>query len=396
MKAKGAHPHNRLTAVAVRKAGPGRHGDGNSLYLLVDDTGARRWVLRTVVAGRRRDIGLGSATLVPLAEARELARRYRKLAREGGDPVAERRRERRKVPTFEEAARTVHAEHKGTWSNPKHAAQWLATLEEYAFPTLGKLLVDQVQSPDIVAALAKIWTAKPETAKRVRQRIGTVLDWAKAKGHRDGENPVRGVGGGKGLPKANGDVAHHAALSYTEIPDFFAALRQQVGLAARALELTILGATRTSETLGATWSEIDLDAATWTIPAARMKAKVAHAIPLAPAAVALLRDVREKMAADATFVFPGAKGAKPLSNMAMTQTLRRMKRGDLTVHGFRSTFRDWCAERTPFPREIAEKALAHVLSSKVEAAYQRGDLFEKRRELMDAWSLFATEGREPK
>jgi integrase len=396
MKAKGAHPHNRLTAVAVRKAGPGRHGDGNGLYLLVDDTGARRWVLRTVVAGRRRDIGLGSAILVPLAEARELARRYRKLAREGGDPLAERRKERRPIPTFEAAARTVHAEHKATWSNPKHAAQWLASLEEHAFPTLGKLRVDQIESPDVVAALAPIWTAKPETAKRVRQRIATVLDWAKAKGHRSGENPVRGVGGGKGLPKHNGDVEHHSALPYDQLPAFFTELRQQVGLAARALELTILCATRTSETLGATWSEIDFEAATWTIPSARMKAKVEHRIPLAPAAVDLLRDLHAKKAADAVFVFPGAKRGMPLSNMAMTQALRRMKRGDLTTHGFRSTFRDWCAEKTPYPRELAEKALAHVLASKVEAAYQRGDLFEKRRELMAAWADYCVEGREPK
>jgi len=406
MKPRGAHPRDRLTAVEVKHKGPGRHADGGGLYLYVDDSGARRWILRTVVAERRRDIGLGSATLVSLAEARKLASRYRKLAREGGDPVATRRKERRTVPTFEEAARTVHKEHEPTWSSEKHAWKWLKSLELYAFPTLGAIPVDRIESPDIVTALAPIWLSKHETAMRVRERIGTVLDWAKAKGHRSGENPVRGVGGGKGLPRFAGDVEHHAALPYAELPDFFATLRQQQGLAARALELTILCATRTSETLGATWSEIDLDGATWTIAAERMKAGDLHRIPLAPAAVDLLRDLRQKAADDATFVFPGTvrqprdpskKRRDPtLSDMAMTTTLRRMKRGDLTVQGFRSTFRDWCAERTPFPREIAEKALAHKLKSKVEAAYQRGDLFEKRRELMDAWSLFATEGREPK
>ena len=387
MGGKGRHPERALTAVQVRALKkPGRYADGNGLYLVVEPSGAKRWMLRTVVQGRRRDIGLGGMSLVSLAEARERALEYRKLARDGGDPLAARRKSQITAPTFAEAAGLVHAEHEASWANKKHAAQWITTLRTYANPYLGSKRVDQVETPDILKVLGPIWLTKPETAKRVRQRIGTVLDWARAAGHRAGENPIEGVI--KGLPKQGEQRGHHEALPYFEVPAFVASLRQSDAgeLTRLAFEYLILTAARTGEVLGAEWTEINVAEALWIVPAKRMKAKREHRVPLSTRALAVLEQAK-KLAGDSTLLFPGRGGTKPMSNMAFLMTLRRMKVAQ-TAHGFRSSFRDWAAEATSFPREAAEMALAHAIESKVEAAYRRGDLLAKRRELMEAWAVF--------
>jgi integrase len=322
-------------------------------------------------------MGLGGLSLVTLAEAREKALTYRKLAREGGDPFAERRKTRAVVPTFAEAAEKVHAEHKASWKNPKHAAQWLTTLKTYAIPVIGERRVDQIGTPDILKVLSPIWLTKPETARRVRQRVGTVLDWAKAAGFQTGDNPVVGVA--KGLPKQTDRDEHHAALPYEEVPAFVQSLRaSDNGEVVRlAFEFLILTASRTSEVLGAKWSEVDLQQRIWTVPASRMKAGRTHRVPLVERTLEILKRAKE-IGGRSDYVFPSRAEAKPLSNMAFLMTLRRMKL-DITAHGFRSSFRDWAAEQTNFPREVCEAALAHAVENKVEAAYRRGDLFEKRR-----------------
>ncbi len=385
LKRKGQHPHNALTAIRVNAARkPGRYADGNGLYLVVEPSGAKRWILRTVVHGRRTDIGLGGISLVSLKEAREKATALRKLAREGGDPITERRRARAGILTFERAARAVHAEHKATWKNEKHIAQWINTLEEYVFPVFGNKPVSQVDTPDVLRALSPIWLKKPETARRVRQRIGVVLDWAKAAGHRSGDNPVLGIA--KGLPKQSDRAEHHAALPYAKVSEFIEKLRahecaESIRL---AFEFLILTATRTSEVLRATWTEIDAD--TWTIPADRMKAEREHRVPLPARCLEILARARELSGGEG-YIFPGRMKDKPLTNMVFLMTLRRMA-VDTTAHGFRSSFRDWASERTNFPREVCEMALAHTVRDKTEAAYRRGDLFEKRRELMNEWARF--------
>jgi integrase len=387
MKPTGAHPDKALSASMVRNATkPGRFADGNGLYLIVDPTGAKRWVLRTVVQGRRRDIGLGGFKVVSLADARELAAGFRRIARDGGDPLAQRRQAQAVKPTFEEAATTVHSEQEAGWRNAKHAAQWLSTLREYAFPVIGQRRVDQIETPDLLKVLSPVWLTKPETARRVRQRIATVFDWAKAAGHRSGDNPVDGVA--KGLPKQNDRTAHMTALPYGDAPAFIERLRDCDGgeLVRLAFEYLILTVTRTGEVLGARWPEINLDAAVWTIPADRMKGGREHRVPLAPRCVEILHRVRE-LAPDRELVFPGRTADKPLSNMVFLMTLRRME-VECTAHGFRSSFRDWASERTNFPNEVCEMALAHAVKSKVEAAYRRGDLFEKRRQLMTAWAEY--------
>ena len=389
MKLRRAHPDKALTAVRIRKVSEaGRYADGNGLYLIVDPSGARRWVLRTVVHGRRRDIGLGGLKLVSLAEARDLTAQYRRIARDGGDPLQERRKARRIVPTFEVAARAVHEEHKATWRNAKHASQWINTLIEYAFPHIGARPVDQIDTPDLLKALTPIWLHKPETARRVRQRISTVLDWAKAAGHRSGDNPVAGVA--KGLPKQPDRAAHLAALPYVEVPAFILRLHSSdfTEMVRLAFEFLILTAARTSEVLEAKWDEIDLKSAVWTIPASRMKAGREHRVPLAPTCTAILKHARE-LAPDGNYVFAARGNDRPLSNMAFLMALRRLKL-DVTAHGFRSAFRDWASERTNFSNEVCELALAHTVKNKVEAAYRRGDLLDKRRELMTTWAVFAT------
>ncbi|MDB5594196.1 MAG: integrase family protein [Hyphomicrobiales bacterium] len=394
-KGLGKHPDKALSAIKVRQlTKPGRYADGNGLYLVVDPSGAKRWLLRTVVGGKRRDIGLGGLSLVGLAEAREKALTYRKSAREGGDPLAERRKARAPVITFSAAAEQVHADHKASWKNGKHIAQWINTIRTYANPILGELPISQITTPDVLRVLSPIWLTKAETARRVRQRIGTVLDWANAAGLRTGENPVDGVA--KGLPKQPDRGLHHAAMQYADVPAFVSRLRaSDAGEITRlAFEFLILTAARTGEVVSAMWDEIDEFDQTWNVPPERMKAGKLHRVPLPPRCIEILALAKD-LDLSSPFIFPGRSAAKPISNMAFLMLLRRMN-VTVTAHGFRSSFRDWASEATHIPREIAEMALAHAIESKVEAAYRRGDLLEKRRDLMEQWSRYLGYGDEPK
>ncbi len=339
--------------------------------------------------GKRRDIGLGSVQLISLAEAREAATNLRRIARAGGDPLAERRRARITVPTFRVAAKTVHAAHAASFRNVTHRADWLRSLEQYAFPHFGDEAVDAITSANVLKALGEIWLSRPETARRVRQRLRTIFDWAKASGFRSGDNPVDGVA--QVLPRHKGDKSHHAALPYTEVPTFLTLLRSaSAGEPTRlAFEFLILTAARTSEVIGARWDEIDLKTKTWTVPANRIKAGREHRVPLSGRCVELLEHA-QAIADGGPFVFPGRFPKTPLSNTVFLMLLRRLDHVDTTGHGFRSAFRDWAAERTNFPRSVCEAALAHVVKDKTEAAYFRSDLFDLRRNLMDTWAHFAT------
>ena len=389
-KPHGRHPEKALSAVRVRSVTtPGRYTDGGGLYLVVDDSGAKRWVLRTIVKGRRRDIGLGGISLTSLSEAREEAFRLRKIARAGGDPLAERRRARRFVPTFKSAATSVHTAHGPSFKNEKHRKQWLASLEADVFPVFGTWPVDQIESADVLKALSPIWLTKPETARRIRQRIKVVLDWSKAQGYRSGDNPVEGVS--QVLPKQRPTQAHHAALPYAQLPAFIHQLRAaDAGETTKlSFEFLILTATRTNEVLLATWPEVDLKTNVWTIPGARMKSGREHRVPLSPRCLEILKRAK-KLWATSAFIFPGRSDTTPMSNIVFLMVLRRMKHEKVTGHGFRSSFRDWAAERTNVPRDVCEAALAHTLRDKTEAAYNRTDLFERRRALMTSWSAFAT------
>ena len=387
---KGRHPEKALSAAKVRTACEGFYCDGNGLYLRVDASGARRWVLRTIIKGKRTDIGLGGLTLVSLAEARQEATRLRRIARiEHGDPLAERRQERRIVPSFEEIARQVHVDHSKNFRNQKHAAQWISTMEAYAFPVFGSRPVDQIESADILAALSPIWTEKPETARRVKQRIRLVLDTATARNFRAGNNPVEGIS--KVLPRHSTKQQHHPALPYAQVPEFITAMREcAAGVSAKlAFEFLILTAARTSEVLLAKWEEIDIDGKVWVVPASRMKAKEQHQVPLSGRCIEILKTSKE-ISNGGDYVFPGQAPEKPLSNMIFEMVLRRMNRTDITPHGFRSSFRDWCEEKTHYPNSVVEAALAHTIKDKVQAAYLRTKLFDKRIPLMAAWSAFAT------
>jgi integrase len=389
-KPHGRHPEKRLTAFRIRNLKePGRYADGNGLYLFVDDSGAKRWLLRTVISGRRRDVGLGSTKLVSLADARVEAARLRLIARDGGDPLAERRRERLTVPTFKEAAQKVHEAHSAAFRNAKHKAQWLSSLAADVFPTFGGRPVNTIESGDVLKVLSSIWTTKPETARRLKQRIKVVFDWAKASGYRSGDNPVDGVT--KVLPRMRPAANHHAALPYAQVPAFLRLLHDaDAGESAKlAFEFLILTATRTSEVVEARWDEIDRHTKTWTIPPERIKAGREHRVPLSLHGLELLNRA-EALADGGPYVFPSRSPKKPLSNMVFLMLLRRMKRDDITAHGFRSAFRDWAAERTNSPRAVCEAALAHVVKDRTEAAYFRSDLFEQRRSLMDTWAAFVT------
>jgi integrase len=407
-----ARTTERLTALKVERAKQGKHSpglfhDGGGLYLRVTSGGAS-WVLRYQLAGRPRYMGLGPVALYGLSEARDRAREARRLRHDGIDPIdakrqarAQLRLEAAKAMTFKHAAERYIDAHSAAWSGVKVKAQWEATLATYAEPVLGALAVQEIDTALVLKVLEPIWTEKPETAGRVRQRVEAILDWAKVRGYRDGENPARWKGHLDILLPARGKVRkveHHAALPYAQMPEFMVLLRQQEGIAARAFEFAILTATRTGEVLGARWTEINAGNKLWVVPAERMKADREHRVPLSMRALAILEEMtgfREDVDEDgqpAAFVFPGAKRSRPLSNMAFLMLLRRMKRTDLTAHGFRSTFRDWAAERTNYAREVAEMALAHAVSDKVEAAYRRGDLFDKRRRLMETWGAFCAAG----
>lgn len=380
-----------LSAQKVKAAGPGRHGDGRGLFLYVKSSGARSWVLRYQVAGRRRDLGLGAYPDVTLAMARERATEARRVIADGEDPIAQKHQSKPK--TFKDAALELIESKRPGWKNAKHAAQWSSTLEAYAFPKVGRLQLANIQTADVMACLTPIWSEKPETANRVRQRIEAVIDYASALGIRTGDNPARWRGHLDNLlpkPTKVRAVKHHPALAHAEIADFMEALDKREGVGAHALAFTILTAARSGETRLATWAEIDLDARIWTIPAHRMKAEKEHRVPLTNPAIALLGARRD----DNALIFESdAKSGKPISNMSMTAVLRRMDHPDITVHGFRSTFRDWAGETTSFPREVIEAALAHGIKDKAEAAYARSDLFDKRRKLMEAWSNTAVRSK---
>lgn len=384
-----------LTALAVKNASrTGLLSDGGGLYLQIGQTGAKSWIFRFMLRGKARAMGLGALHTVSLAEARQAALDCRKTLREGRDPIEERKERLREAsgsaqPTFAWCAEECIKSHEAGWRNEKHASQWRNTLETYAGRIFGEKPIDTVDLGLVMQVLQPMWAEKTETASRVRGRIEAVLDWATVRGYRRGENPARWRGHLDALLPATTRVRkikHHAALPYAELPAFITELRQREGTAARAFEFMILTAARTGEVIGANWSEIDVDRRIWTIPAERMKAGREHRVPLTPRAMELLGPPPNPLAGP---VFTAGQSKAPLSNMAFLALLKRMERTDLTGHGFRSTFRDWVAETTDFPNELAEMALAHTVSDKVEAAYRRGDMFDRRRYLMRAWGTFA-------
>ena len=389
---------NALTPLKVKNAQPGRHSDGAGLQLLVKESGARSWVFRFMLKGRARDIGLGPAAgpgAVSLAAARERAGDLRRLVKSGVDPVTKREIDAADAAaaaqaaviasiTFRASAEAYIAAHEGSWRNAKHRAQWTNTLAAYAYPNIGDMAVADIGTEHVMAVLEPIWRVKPETASRVRGRIESILDAARARGHRQGENPARWRGHlAEVLPvRTRLSRGHHKAMPYHDVATFVAKLRERKATAALALEFAILTAGRSGEIIGATWDEADLQAGIWTIPAGRMKAAKEHRVPLSPRALEILQATKML---GGKHLFPGNDGQ--LSVMAMTMLLRRMK-VDATVHGFRSSFRDWAGETTAYPREVIEHALAHQLKDKAEAAYQRGDLLAKRARLMSDWATF--------
>jgi integrase len=390
---------NRLSARTVATlTAPGRHSDGGGLYLKIDAGSAKRWTFMWMRAGRQREAGFGSINSVPLAKAREIAASYRAALAEGRDPIEARRAARGEqmgCKTFGEVAKAYLEANEPSWRNEKHRAQWKMTLNVYG-KSLSALPVDAVDTAAVLKAIQPIWQSKPETASRLRGRIEAVLDAARVAGDTPSDrlNPARWKGHlDKILPKPNKLArGHHAAMAYTELPQFAGRLREHDSVGALALEFLNLTAARTGEALGAQWSELDLAERLWTISAQRMKAHRPHRVPLPPRAVEIVEGLASLRTG--AFVFPGRRLDKPLSNMALEMLLRRMKVGGATVHGFRSAFRDWCGEETHFPREIAEAALAHVTGDKTELAYRRGDALEKRRALMDAWGAYLTPLRE--
>jgi integrase len=383
----------KLKPLDVQRLPPGLWPDGNGLYLQVAPGGSRSWLYRYSLHGKEHRMGLGSASAVSLKRARELAAAARQLRAEKIDPLERRRTQRNaelveqaKATTFKECAEAYVAAHEAGWKNPKHRQQWRSTLEQYVYPVLGALPVETVDTALVLKVLEPIWLDKTETANRIRGRIELILDAAKTRGYRSGENAARWRGHLENVLARPNKIAphvHHAALPYADIGEFMSDLRSRDSTSARCLEFLTLTAARTGEVIGATWDEIDLRAKTWTVPARRMKSGREHRVPLSERAVAILRQQQERRESD--FIFSGRAGA--LSNMSLLALLRVMGRA-VTAHGFRSSFRTWAAERTNFPREMAEAALAHVIDDKTERAYQRGDLFEKRRRLMDAWAEF--------
>ena len=374
--------YNALTPAKVRQEKrPGLFADGNGLYLVVSKTGARWWQWRGTVHGRRRELGVGSARLISLDEARETARTWRRIAKAGGDPAKERDKDKRQSLTFEEAARKVWANQiEGRGRNEKYRRRWISSLETHVFPIIGAHPVHIIVQSDILRVLAPIWTEIPVTARVVRQRIRTIMNWARTTGHCEGMNPVEGVE--DGLPKQRRRVQHLMALPYVGLPGLMRRLEVADDLPVFALRFLILTAARSGEVRSMTWGEVE--DAVWTVPSDRMKAGLAHRVPLSDPALEVLNAVR---GLDSQFVFPGQKRGRVMHDMTIAAPLKRMGVG-ATVHGFRSTFRDWAAECTSAPREIAEMCLAHEVGSAVERAYRRSDLFDKRRALMDQWGRF--------
>lgn len=379
----------RLSATSVKAATrPGRLGDGDGLFLIVQPSGSKSWMVRVQKHGVRRDFGLGSASKVSLAVARERGREVRTWVELGLDPTFERRKVLG-IPTFKDAAAKVMVAHRKTWRNEKHEKQWLRTLEVYVFPHFGNVAVNEITGPMIRNALAEIWLAKPETARRVRQRIGAVLDWSYASGYRDSEAPMRALS--KGLPRQPKKDGHFAAMPYDKVPSFIVSLRSRESFSRLALEFAILTAGRSGEVRGATWDEFDLEAKLWTLPKGRMKAAREHVVPLCARAIRIVERCAELRVRGCPIVFPGIRGNQPLSDMTLTKLLKEMRQ-PYTAHGFRSAFRDWVSEETEHPGDVAEAALAHVIANKTEAAYRRGNLLEKRRRLMDDWAAYCSSG----
>jgi len=399
----------KLPAVALQKQmKPGMYSDGGGLYLQVSKSGAKSWIYRYQLNGRAREMGLGPLHTISLAKARSKARECRELRLDRIDPIEVRRARRTKerlaaatAMTFRQCAEAYIKAHKTGWKNAKHSKQWPSTLEAYVYPVFGDLPVQAIDTGLVMKALEPIWNEKPETASRVRGRIENILDWAKARNYREGENPARWKGHldqllprkakvARAVRQAKSKSEHHPAMRYVDLPDFMTELREPTEVSAQALKFTILTVKRTQEIIGARWPEISAQEKLWTIPAGRMKGEPEHRVPLSDDALAAIEEMRPISGEDPKgFIFPGAKKGKGLGNMAMLRLLQKhMGRPEVTVHGFRSTFRDWAAERTNFPNEVAEMALAHVVTDKVEAAYRRGDLFDKRRQLMDAWARY--------
>jgi integrase len=380
----------KLTAARIKTLKPGRYQDGDGLMLQVSPSGTASWLLRVYVKPQRYEFGIGSLKDLGLSQAREAAaqlrRQVKRDARAGLDPKAERKKLARVMPTFREAAKLAHQQHKATWRNGKHQDQWLSTLERYAYPTLGDMRVDAIEGPAVRDALLPIWLEVPETARRVRQRITAVLDWAYANGYRATEAPMRSLS--KGLPRQPRRDKHFAAMPYADVPEFMATLRELDSSWGRlALQALILTAARSGEIRGARWPEIDFEAKQWTVPASRMKAGKVHVVPLSEAAVDIFKAAEAFRSEKSDLVFQGLQPDRALSDMTLLKVLRDMKI-PYTVHGFRSSFRDWAAEETNFPSEVAEAALAHTVEDKVERAYKRTVFLEKRRSLMAAWSSY--------
>lgn len=397
----------KLTAKAVEAASePGRYNFGDGLALLVGPTGAKSWMVRVQKHGKRRDLGLGSLKKVSLKLARERAATVRAQVEVGIDPIAERRKAAG-IPTFREAAATVHAEHKVGWKNGKHGAQWLATLETYAFPSFGDLSVSLVDAAAVRDSLAAIWLTKPETARRLRQRIRTVIDWAVAKGYREMSLPMPVID--KALPKQRDKPKHHAALPHADAPAFMADLRSRETVGRLALEALILTAVRSGDLRGMKWGELDLAEKVWRVPVmdGRGKGGRIHVVPLSDPVLAVLEKAKAHRRGDSGLVFPGTKRGQPLSDMTLAKVIKDMHAAELATgragypdpelgrvavpHGFRSTFADWVNEQTSFPREVREAALAHIIQNKAEVAYSRTDYLEKRRPMMEAWANFCLE-----
>ena len=388
----------------VKAGTAGMTNDGDGLYLKIGQSKGASWIFRYRIAGKLRDMGLGSYPDITLAVARSLAHDAHRIVKNGDDPIAIRdaarkqkeadrlaaELERERAISFRDIALSYIEAHRSGWKNAKHAQQWTNTLSTYVFPLIGDMPTESITTEHVLSILTPIWQAKTETASRVRNRIELVLDAAKARGLRSGENPARWRGHlDKLMPKRSKiqSVKHHAALPYAELPAFITLLSKQEGLGAIALRFAILTACRTNEVIGAMWEEINLETAIWTIPAERMKAGKEHRVPLCANALSLLLSLPK--IDGSPYLFAGQRKSKPLSNQAMTMTLRRMGRGDLTVHGFRSTFRDWAAEQTSYPREVCELSLAHKIADGAEAAYWRSDIFEKRSRLMGDWAQYA-------
>ena len=385
---------HRLSNLRVERAKrPGMYADGGSLYLRVAEGGSKQWIFRYTVNGRNRDMGLGPVHTLTLAEARERATEARKLRLDGIDPIANKRARvaalraaDAKAKTFADCVKGFIEDNESSWTSVKHRRQWETSLIKYTYPILGSLPVAAIDTPLVLRVLKPIWDAKRETASRLRGRIENVLGWATVHHYRSGDNPARWNGLLEHALPAVVKGDHHAALPYTQVASFMQALRKDTGIVARALEFITLTAVRLGEATGATWDEIDLEAKTWTIPASRMKADQEHRVPLSDAAISVLKTVREIRQSD--YVFAGFKPGRPIGGDALRELIKKLAGANVTVHGLRSTFRDWAAEQTNVQREVAEVALAHAIPDAVEAAYRRGDLFDKRRKLMGAWAAY--------